>query len=93
MISERERRILAEIEQHLRREDPRMAQRLETTTAAPVGRRWISCVTSIWASITWLLLLLVSVLLGLAVAAVLFFVLALCGAVSQARQPGDLHRS
>lgn len=45
------------------------------------------------ATLTWLFLLVTSLLLGLAVATLVFFVLALCGAVSQARQAGVRRRS
>jgi hypothetical protein len=90
MISEKERRILAEIEQHLHREDPGLARRFETTTLdRPGSRGWMSWVMSVQGIIVWLVLLIASLLLGLAVAAVVFFVLALCGGFGQAGRSHD----
>lgn len=86
MISDRERRILVQIEQNLRWADPRLAQRFEAATGSEAGGRdWMSRVTDGPAVMVWMLLLLVSLILGLACAAVLFFFLAVFGAVYQAQ--------
>jgi hypothetical protein len=85
MISGKERRILAEIEQQLRREDPGLARRFEAVTAGRSGwRKWMNQATSAQGIIMWLALLIASLLLGLTVTAVVFFVLAVCGGFAQA---------
>jgi Flp pilus assembly protein TadB len=85
MISGKERRILAEIEQHLRREDPGLARRFEAATAARSGwHEWMSWAMSVEGIIVWLVLLIASLLLGLTVAALVFFVLMVCGGFAQA---------
>jgi hypothetical protein len=55
MISGKERRILAEIEQQLRREDPGLARRFEAVTAGRSGwRKWMNRATSAQGIIVWL---------------------------------------
>jgi hypothetical protein len=94
MISDKERRILAEVEQHLRREDPGLVRRFEAATQGGPGRRgWMTWVTSVQGIIVWVVLMIASVLLGLSATAILFFVLAVFGGFARPLSHGRPVRS